>query len=366
MKLSVLAISLISLTLAPTASAQCGDVILVVASGLSRTGGNTVAGYSSAYVISDDPWTWYIEGTAQVAMGGSIRGFNSVGSNAIVYSGFQFSLQYEMEGISSGTFGMDESYNFSQSCWGGPFPFSSSDLQYDVYRPTVSGADRIWWFNGQQPSGFPTNTSLVANLNCGSCTDTPEWVASANGDKVLFSCTECSSPTIYSDYRSDTPGDIPIHFSIDGFESTILEFTVNAPLLLAAKPPYTAHEIYFDGYESLIRYSVLDIFLSEISNVPVNETFATFWNDHPTNNWAKPPAGGYTLSGNEFNDHIFVYCNGCIPTLAPPVQNPQYPLGTTKIDHTTQNWFVGSIVSGQGVGVQTNGFQRYQDHGNHE
>lgn len=97
--------------------------------------------------------------------------------------------------------------------------------------------------------------------------------------------------------------------------------------------------------------------------INLNEQFGAFVTDiNPPDNWASPTAGGYAGSDNWFDQ---IYLSDRYLNLNPHPTNPQTPLGTTKVDHATQEWRMGSTTVGQGVKVQTNTLQRFTDHGTH-
>lgn len=51
----------------------------------------------------------------------------------------------------------------------------------------------------------------------------------------------------------------------------------------------------------------------------------------------------------------------------PDPQNPQDPLGNTKVDHWSGDWYIGSTTDGVGVKVKSGCiWQRYLDHARHE
>ena len=113
------------------------------------------------------------------------------------------------------------------------------------------------------------------------------------------------------------------------------------------------------GYQSLVSYTIVSFFGVQISNIDVNETLDNWADDYTGNSWMIPQAGSLTITSS-FADSI---CAASQTT--PPSLPPQSPLSTVAIDHASQAWFVGGVDSGEGVEVQTDTFQRYQDHGRH-
>jgi hypothetical protein len=124
---------------------------------------------------------------------------------------------------------------------------------------------------------------------------------------------------------------------------------------------HSAHATW--GYETRITYEVLDDKGNPIKGFDVNEKWTTgVVNDYPKADWRRGPEGGTTSAGTTFFDNIQGESKGHTP--AP--QNPQKPLGTTKVQHWGQDWYIGSTTPGKGTKVQTNTLQKYQDHAEHQ
>lgn len=115
-----------------------------------------------------------------------------------------------------------------------------------------------------------------------------------------------------------------------------------------------------DGYQSLVFYQIVSFLGVRITNIGVNEIFASTSADYIGNSWPPYVAGGFISNNGLFADNICA-----INDVTPQSLPPQSPLGTTMIDHGSQAWFIGSTNSGSGVEVQSNILQRYQDHGLH-
>jgi len=114
------------------------------------------------------------------------------------------------------------------------------------------------------------------------------------------------------------------------------------------------------GYLTVVNYQVLDDTGTVMSGYQVNERFpAGKVNDQP-NNWPNGAAGAINVTGTDWGDRLSVEGAG-----SPNPQSPQSPLGTTKVYHRAQEWFVGSLTSGSGTKVQTDTIQLYLDHGEH-
>ena len=121
-----------------------------------------------------------------------------------------------------------------------------------------------------------------------------------------------------------------------------------------------------DGYESEIWYTIRDQFSSLLpSTVGVNENFTgSPVPDYADENWSwggaggvdAPPAGWYDWIGRGYSSEGWY----------PSPQNPQNPIGSTKIDHRPGDWYVGSKTPGNGVKVHSVTWQIYRDHARHE
>lgn len=116
------------------------------------------------------------------------------------------------------------------------------------------------------------------------------------------------------------------------------------------------------SYLTLVTYEVLDTSGNPISGFDVNEKFGSPTYDDASCDWRQSNEGGYTAPGTQFSDHM----GGESSTHTPTPQSPQSPLGNHKVQHWPQAWYIGSTTPGSGTKVQTNTFQKYQDHADHE
>lgn len=118
------------------------------------------------------------------------------------------------------------------------------------------------------------------------------------------------------------------------------------------------------GYETHIGYKVLDDRGNEMNGVAVNEKWATaVTNDFAGCNWTRGPEGASTAP---FFDMIGGEAPGKTPPAQAPPSAPGAGMGSVKVQHWTQQWWVGSSTPGRGTKVQTNTLQKYQDHADHE
>ena len=123
------------------------------------------------------------------------------------------------------------------------------------------------------------------------------------------------------------------------------------------------------GYQSQIHYRILDQTGAVLPfPIALNENFTSgIVNDYPGTNWTLPVACGSThVCTGTYNPSDWYYLvQGAKKGAIPASQTPQNPLGTTMVDHWTGTWGVGSGTPGAGVTVQTNMWQRFQDHARH-
>ena len=135
-----------------------------------------------------------------------------------------------------------------------------------------------------------------------------------------------------------------------------------APKSLSHKgTDHNAHATW--GYETHENYEALDDKGATMKGYDVNELFTTPpTNDAPKCDWRRGAAGGLSVPGTTWFDNM----QGELSNKTPTPQNPGKPIGSTKVQHWNQEWYIGSTTPGKGTKVQTNVFQKYQDHANHE
>ena len=140
----------------------------------------------------------------------------------------------------------------------------------------------------------------------------------------------------------------------------------------AGPAPAAPHHLYAKGsshaadatwvYASHINYEVIDDKGAAIKGFDVNEQWDTgVVKDDPTSDWRRGPPGAFPSTTTMFADLI----GGETPTHTPAPTAPGSPLGTTKVQHWGQSWYIGSQTPGKGTKVQTDTLQKYLDHGEH-
>ncbi|PYS48768.1 MAG: hypothetical protein DMF68_12110 [Acidobacteria bacterium] len=272
----------------------------------------------------------------------------------------------DFTGLAPGTAFASATINYEVYVWDGMECIDEGMNQTEAdgevgVRPVISGPHTMWWFNGENPSGYATQITLSTTSDATSW----HWQAVSGASKVSLSNEDTDTVTITSTGRSDNPNDVGIQVSVNGQVSDQFNITILAPYRFTYVTEGHAPSNNF-GYISLVQYEIRDQFGSLLpSNVPINEHFTTgVINDYSGTNWIRdnreggtsvPPSGwsdeidGQPLSRNPFP----------IPTA------PCSPLCNTPVHHFNGEWRVGSTTAGAGVLVQTNTWYRYVDHGTH-
>jgi len=226
---------------------------------------------------------------------------------------------------------------------------------------------KLWWFNGQDPANYAIEVTLTAQ---GATTGTFKWDVVAGTDKVDF---ENNSDTITKDNnntvtvkstaKSTAANDVTINFTYNGKFICSHHLSVYAPDSLNHISDVDNSDATW-GYDCKIHYSIRDQFGNNLpNNVEINEKWTTgVVADYACMDWRRGSEGSATVSPTNWYDHI----QGETSTHTPTPQNPQSPLGSTKVYHWGQAWYVGSLTIGDGKHVQTNTLQKYQDHARHE
>lgn len=256
----------------------------------------------------------------------------------------------------------------TQGFWSGPEdpncqspqPLGATD-GFQV-RPTISGPNVIWWFNGANPGN--ANMPVSIQLSAQSGGSSYSWTATANANKVSLSNTTTDTVTVTSAAMSGQVGDVKIKVTVNGTASDEYAITVKAPNQLNRTNIQHTSSTNF-GYRTEITYSIRDQFNSSLlaGSLPINEDFTgSAIADFTGMNWLITADGGATLNGPTVSDVI----EGENLTKNPTPQAPQNPLGSTKVVHWGQDIYVGSTTVGQGKKVQTATFQKYRDHADHE
>jgi len=236
---------------------------------------------------------------------------------------------------------------------------------------TITGPQTVWWFNGQNPSGYTTSVELTANP-AGQSQYT--WAFSAGSDKATFSGQSGNTINLTGKALSVAPGgDVKVKVTVkfsDNSTKTSADFpiTVRGPRSLV-NPTVEDNYDQDYGYDSLFTYIIRDnLSVNMPSSVEYNENWTTaVQNDLQGNNWRRqdPPPPGSIAFNSILQDEIQGEAIGlpAIPTPSAPCGPPRC---TQKIQHWGQEWRVGSTSPGNGARVQTDTIQKYIDHARHE
>ncbi len=244
--------------------------------------------------------------------------------------------------------------------------YGSASSPLDV-APLLDGGKGIWWFGGETPSGYKVKTNMKAKpAGIGSYL----WTVTAGADKVQFTNNSSTITTTAETTPIQSKGpngsaakdDVSVTVTVNGVASDPFSLTVLVPNSLKPLSNVDNVDATF-GYLSEIHYAILDQFGRTLpSNVPLNEKFTSaLRKDFAGTDWRRGPEGGALVSPANWQDSI----QGEASTFTPTPQNPQTPLGSVKVEHWNGQWQIGSATIGSGRRVQTNVWQKYQDHARH-
>lgn len=273
-----------------------------------------------------------------------------------------------VEGLAAGQTVINGSYwsdQFTSDGWSMCFESRGEETASQLIgvKPTITGPNVVWWFNGADPgnANMPVSVQLTtASVSGGSYS----WTATANANKISLQNATTNTVTITGAAKSGQAGDIKIKVTVNGMPSDEYAITVKSPnQLVRTNIQHSANATF--GYRTEITYTIRDQFNSLIGagSIPVNEDFTgTAVPDFSGTNWAITADKGFTASNPIISDII----EGENLTKNPTPQAPGNPLGSTKVVHWGQDIYVGSTTVGSGRKVQTATFQKYRDHADHE
>jgi hypothetical protein len=235
----------------------------------------------------------------------------------------------------------------------------------------------LWWFNGVSPQ--PTNYVTTIQAPTGGTDYT--WTITEGTQYAQFSNKSSTIDTkrtgTVAVYPNGDPGDgspriVAVTVKVVSTKGTV---TAN-PFILHLRKPYELQpngvvdkrdSTY--GYQTQIHYRILDQTGAVLPYpIALNENFTSgVVNDYPGTNWTLPAACGtsHVCTGTYNPSDWYYLVQGAKKGAIPVSQPPQTPLGTTMVDHWDGTWGIGSGTPGAGVTVQTNTWQRFQDHARH-
>ncbi len=323
-----------------------------------RLAGNSVFSWGASFTTGLYAYRWKGRVQATVRVNGSTIHTGDVQGGWNQTAEISWTDQPSSVGV--GTFSINNTHTFQSQCNHNITKNTAYSLT--VQRPTISGVNAIWWLGGgSDPSnGYYNASALTADPK--GAPEVPSWSVPVGSGKMSLFCFICTSNTATSQAPSSgCQYDIIIRVSVGGLDSDNFLMSVNQPSYLESLGPPADAGWNAAGFKSTIPYRIRDHCNYALPSIAVNEQFGPFIND-TSNNWPKPtPVNISGFSGSGFSDVV-----GISGSYTPQPLVPQSPLTTTKVDHATQTWRVGSSTSGQGVQVQTNTHQKYLDHGRHE
>jgi hypothetical protein len=252
---------------------------------------------------------------------------------------------------------VDDYMNDGMDCY--YYPYWEQNWQSMAVQPTISGPNTVWYFAGQNPSGYATQITLTSSGGSGTT-----WTIVSGSDKVTLSTTTGAQTSITSSGSafSSAVGDIKIKATANGVDSQPFSITSRTPYRLVQGTIQTQCESTW-GYETQINYTIQDQLLTTLpSGVPANENWTTaVVNDYSGTNWRRGPPNGFSLSGASFTDVIQGEQTSLPPNPVPSCTGP-----STAVQHWGQEFRVGSTTIGVGKRVQTNTLKKFLNHAEHQ
>jgi len=150
-----------------------------------------------------------------------------------------------------------------------------------------------------------------------------------------------------------------------------MNFVTSAPYQITTHTPNAMSFAFYTqtcsatfGYLDYIGYDVYDQLGNNLSasyTFDFNENFTTPFTD-VNSNWASPNTGSATAGAGQVVDAI----SGVLVNQTPaPSPTPVCNGNSSETQYAAQDWYVGSLIAGQGVLLQTDQWVRYADMGLH-
>jgi hypothetical protein len=229
-------------------------------------------------------------------------------------------------------------------------------------KPKITGPNTVWWFSGQNPSGYATSITLTSSGGNGTI-----WGVTAGSEKVNINATgNTVTVTSTGSAFSSSVGDIKITAQVNFQTSAPFAITSRTPSRLAN--PQSLHSCNSGfGYTNDISYNIQDQLLTDLPLAVVwNEQWTTALVDDnaPNDNWSlfgRPTENG--SSGTILLDEITGVGVNSSPT---PKPIPSCTGTPVKVQHWGQKFSIGSLIVGQGKAVQTDNLTRFNEHAEHQ
>jgi hypothetical protein len=241
-------------------------------------------------------------------------------------------------------------------------PAPMTGTQPVTVKPTISGPNTLWWFNGLSlgVSGYSSQITLTT-----STASSYQWAIASGSDKVqLGGSGQNQSVQVTSIGQSTSANDVSITVTSGGISSDPFYLTVKAPYQLGLDPSQPTPVYSMDStyiWDTDIYYTIEDNFGVPMQvSLPINESFpGSVVNDYSGTDWRQGLAQCLSLA-TTFYDHLGGETSGRTPT---PVYNPSWTGG--KVQHWSQDWRVGTCNIGFGPRVQSDTIQKWTDHALH-
>jgi hypothetical protein len=258
--------------------------------------------------------------------------------------------------------GLTTSYTYGDLAW--PSRLCSIRTWHpqggDDVTPKISGANTVWYFGGENPSGYATSVTLTSS---GGASTT--WTVTAGSNEINLSPTSGSQTTITSSGSSfsSSVGDIGVKATAGGVDSAVFSITSRKPYEMIPADMATTSCDSSQVYLTKIFYTVRDQLHDPLpANVPQNEKWTSgVSNDYTGANWQRGSEFGGVVGPVDWFDQIGAYTG----TGATPTANCLGGAGTA-VQHWGQEWRFGSTTIGSGMAIQTDTLQKYTNHAAHQ
>jgi hypothetical protein len=254
---------------------------------------------------------------------------------------------------------------------GSPPPACPPEMGFDGQssanvKPTISGGNTVWWFNGKAPN--PASYPILVTLTSSGGASTT-WSVSQADTKVNLSSTTGGTVTVSSSgiNFSGATGDISITATANGAPSDPFLMTAKTPWKLASLgPPQTTCYTSPETYGSVVNYNLVDnLGVVMSSNVDFNEVLGTQSSQNGSN-WGNYSINQSSGPTNPVQDELQPPNLNVSPVPSPTPTCTGNNSGTTRYRAIPQNVFVGSSIEGAGVQAQSDTLGYYIDHGQHD
>jgi hypothetical protein len=219
----------------------------------------------------------------------------------------------------------------------------------------------LWYFSGQNPSGFSTSITLSSDGGSGTT-----WAVTSGSNQVTLSSTSGAQITVTSSGTnfSASSNDVSITATVNGVQSSPYVLTTHKPYRLVPVDIFNNCNSNY-GYVTQITYVIQDQLPSPLgADVPVNEHFPAggYTEDYPGTTWIV----GDETPGTAYNGALVDQVSGMLLSHGPWVPTPTCDDNdSTKVHHFNQEFRVGSLTTSAGTLVQTDAIQRYVGRAEH-